>query len=112
VNALEQDVIKNQPPAGTHTGAPQALPKGEFKNAQNGLTERTFTKGNGIFHEYVTGGKGIKKGTVYKVGTVHKPKTPAKRVTKPKPVAKKVAAKKVAAKTPAHHVKKKEPVHR
>ena len=112
VNALEQDVIKNQPPATSNTSAPQKLPKGEFKNAQNGLIERKFIKGKGIFHEYVTGGKGIKKGTVYKVGTVHKPKAPAKRVTKPKPVAKKVAAKKVAAKTPAHHVKKKEPVHR
>jgi hypothetical protein len=112
VNALEEDVVKNQPPTTSHTGAPQALPKGEFKNAQNGLIERTFTKGNGVFHEYVTGGKGIKKGTVFKVGTVHKPAAKPKRVVKPKPVAHKVAAKKVAAKTPAHKEKKKEPVHR
>lgn len=108
VNALEQDVIKNQPAATSHTSAPQALPKGYVKNSK-GEAYRTVVKGNGIFHEYLNR-KGASK--ILKVGTVHKPKAPAKRVTKPKPVAKKVAVKKVAAKTPAHHVKKKEPVHR
>jgi hypothetical protein len=109
VSALEEDVVKNQPPTESHTGAPQALPKGEFRNAQNGLIERTFTKGNGIFHEYVTGGKGVKKGTVFKVGTVHKPPPPKKR-PKPTPLHKKVTAKAPA--KPKPHAKKKEPVHR
>jgi hypothetical protein len=101
VSALEEDLVKNNPATSSHNGAPQALPKGEFRN--NGAIERTFVKGNGIFHQYLSGPK---KGTVFKVGTVHKPAKKTKRVTKPKPLAHKVAAKKVA---PAK--KKKEPVH-
>jgi hypothetical protein len=108
VSALEEDMVKNQPQTTSHTGAPQGLPKGYVKNSK-GEAYKTEVKGNGIFHVYLNR-KGASK--ILKVGTVHKPKAPAKRVTKPKPVAHKVAAKKVAAKTPAHHVKKKEPVHR
>jgi hypothetical protein len=107
VSALEEDVVKNQPPTSSHTGAPQALPKGEFRNAQNGGIERTFTKAGQIYHEYVKAGKGVKKGTIYKVGTVHKPATKSKRTKAPTPVHKKVAAKHVPVKP-----KKKEPVHR
>jgi hypothetical protein len=101
VSALEEDQVKNNPPTGSHNGAAQALPKGEFRN--NGAVERTFVKGNGIFHQYLSGPK---KGTVFRVGTVHKPAKKTKRVTKPAPLHKKVAAKKVA-----HPAKKKEPVH-
>jgi hypothetical protein len=104
--ALEQRL--NKPPGTSHTSAAQALPKGEFKNAKTGAVERTFTKGNGIFHEYVTGKK---KGTVFKVGTVHKAaaKPPKK---KPAPVHKKITVHKAAPKPAAKKEKKKEPVHR
>jgi hypothetical protein len=105
VSALEEDQVKNNPATSSHNGAPQALPKGEFRN--NGAIERTFTKGNGIFHQYLSGPK---KGTVFRVGTVHKPKAKTKRVKKPTPVHKKVVAKKPPPKKA--HVKKKEPVHR
>lgn len=102
VSALEEDLVKNNPPTTSHTGAPQALPKGEHRNGK-GEIFRTVVKGNGIFHEYANR-KGPSR--ILKVGTVHKPKAKTKR-PKPTPVHKKVAAKHVAVKP-----KKKEPVHR
>lgn len=107
VNALEEDLVKNQPPTQTHNGAAQALPKGYVKNSK-GEAYRTVVKGNGIFHEYL---KRTGASKILKVGTVHKPAKPAKRVTKPKPVAHKIAVQKAPAKHAAAKAKKKQPVH-
>lgn len=102
VSALEEDRVKNNPPSGSHNGAPQALPKDESRNGK-GEIFRTIVKGNGIFHEYLNR-KGPSK--LVKVGTTHKPPKKTKR-PKPTPAHKKVTA---------HHVpvkpKKREPVHR
>lgn len=105
VSAIEQDQIKNQPPATSHTGAPQALPKGYVKNSK-GEAYRTVVKGNGIFHEYKDR-KGASK--ILKVGTVHKPPPKTKR---PKPGTLKSKVHGIGvnhtkptskAKTPVHH---------
>lgn len=101
--SLQSEVAKNNPPAKSHTSAPQALPKGYVKN-KKGEAYRTVVKGNGIFHEYKNR-TGPSK--VVKIGTVHKAAPKPKRTSRPKPVAHKIAPKK-------HPVpkKKKEPVHR
>jgi hypothetical protein len=102
VNALQEDLNKNNPKTLSHNGAPQALPKGESRNGK-GEIFKTVRKGNGIYHVY-PGRKGASK--ILKVGSIHAPKKKAKR-PKPTPVHKKVAAKHVA-----HKPKKREPVHR
>ena len=106
VSALEEDVVKNQPPsAATHNGASQATPKGWTKNPKGELF-RQVIKGNTVYHEYKDR-KGPSK--LLAVGKVHKPAPPKKR-PKPTPVTHKVAAKKAPAKKPAEH--KSKPVHR
>ena len=109
VNALEEDLVKNQPPsAATHNGAAQATPKGWTKNAKGELY-RQVIKGDKIVHEYKDR-KGANKNVV--VGKVHKPAPPKKR-PKPKPVAHRVSAKKAPAKhAPAKKAEKHKPVHR
>lgn len=102
VNALEEDRIKNNPPTGSHNGAPQGLPKGESRNSK-GEVFKTERKGNGIYHVYPNR-KGASK--ILRVGTVHAPKKKTKR-PKPTPVHRKVEAKHVT-----HKPKKREPVHR
>jgi hypothetical protein len=107
VNALQEDLAKNQPPsAGTHNGAAQATPKGWTKNAKGELY-RQVIKGDKIVHEYKDR-KGPKKNVV--VGKVHKPAPPKKR-KKPTPIQHRVVAKGAPAKkTPAKE--KHKPVHR
>jgi hypothetical protein len=108
VNALEEDRVKNNPPTGSHNGAPHGLPKGESRNAK-GEIFRTVARGNKIYHEYINR-KGPNR--LVKIGEKHTlhadrlGRTIRKR-PKPTPVHKKVNAKHVP-----HKAKKREPVHR